>query len=385
MSLKHFGLSVVAAILAVLPVSASEDAAIAGFDSKFTESAEKNNVPGSAYAIIKDGKVIAAKGHGKRALGAELNVTADTVFRLASVSKTFTAELAAMLVAEGNFTWNDPLHKYVPDFRLSNPGHAKQLKIGHVLSHTTGLTPNAYDNMLEDGWSLEKIMPRFQRLKPMCKPGSCYGYQNIAYSFIEPVIEQTTGEDFHGLMVDRIFVPLGMRDSSIGLEGYLSSANRAEPHKLTRRGWYRTVVKSNYYDVAPAAGINASIMDLAKWVRAQMGYNQDVLSPELIKTVTEKRIRTVRETRKRAWRKLVKGAHYGYGWRIYDLGDEELILHGGGVSGFRSIIAYSPSRGIGLVMLANAETRSLDQLAANFWATVVKTPVRTSGATASAR
>lgn len=384
LSLKHYGLLVIAVVCAAMPISASEDAAITGFDKKFVASAEKNNVPGSAYAIIRDGKVIAAKGHGKRALGAELPVTGDTVFRLASVSKTFTAELAALLVAEGNFNWDDPLHKYVPNFKLSKAGHAKQLKVGHVLSHTTGLTPNAYDNMLEDGWSLDKIMPRFQRLKPMCKPGSCYGYQNIAYSFIEPVIEQSTGEDFHSLMVERIFVPLGMRDSSIGLEGYLSSANRAEPHKLTRRGWYRTIVKSNYYDVAPAAGINASIMDLAKWVRAQMGHNEDVLSPELIQTVTEKRISTVRETRKRAWRKLLKGAHYGYGWRIYDLGNEELILHGGGVSGFRSIIAYSPSRGIGLVMLANAETRSLDQLAADFWAAVVKTPARMS-ATVSAR
>jgi beta-lactamase class C len=384
LSKKIFALATVCAGLVSSPLSASEDAAIAGFDKKFQLSVEKNNVPGAAYAIVHNGKIVRARGHGMRALGAELPVTSDTVFRLASVSKTFSAELAAMLVAEGKFGWDDPLHKYVPAFKVKTPGHAAKLKVGNLLSHTTGLTPNAYDNMLEDGWSLDKIMPRFRQLKPMCKPGACYGYQNIAYSFIEPVIERSTGQDFHKLMESRIFAPLSMKSSSIGLEGYLSSSNRAEPHKLTRRGWYRTIVKSNYYNVAPAAGVNASVMDLAKWIRAQLGYDAEVLSPELIKTVTEKRVRTVREKRKRAWRSVLKNAHYGYGWRIYDLGDEEIVMHGGGVSGFRSLIAYSPTRDIGLVILMNAETRSIDKLGADFWATAIKSPAK-RGAAKSAR
>jgi len=371
---------VLAASVSVNAVSASDETAIAGFDKKFQAAISEHNVPGAAFAIIKDGKVISAKGYGTRALGADLPVTGDTVFRLASVSKTFSAELAAMMVAEGKFNFDDRLSKYVPDFRLKTPGHAGKLKINHILSHTTGLTPNAYDNMLEDGWALTKIIPRFKRLKPMCGPGSCYGYQNIAYSFIEPVIEKATGERFEKLMQARIFQPLGMKDSSVGLEGYLSSANRAEPHVLTRNGWYRTSVKANYYTVAPAAGVNASIMDLAKWVRAQMGHNEEVLSAELLQTVTAKRVQTKREMRKRMWRPHLKDAYYGYGWRIYEIGGEDIVMHGGGVSGFRSLVGYNKERGIGHVMLMNAETRTIDKLGAEFWAAVTAEPAQAGGA-----
>jgi len=377
--------SVVLAVFGMVSdVCASDGDAIDGFDKKFQTIITENDVPGAAYAIVKGGKVIAAKGYGTRALGANLAVTGDTVFRLASVSKTFSAELAAMMVAEGKFSFDDKLSKYVPDFHLKTPGHARQLKLDHILSHTTGMTPNAYDNMLEDGWSLSKILPRFKRLKPMCKPGSCYGYQNIAYSFIGPVIEKTSGESFEYLMAKRIFEPLGMKDSSVGLEGYLASANRAAPHVLTRSGWYRTSVKPNYYTVAPAAGVNASIMDMAKWVRAQMGYNRDILSPKLLSTVTKKRVQTRREMRKRMWRPHLSNAYYGYGWRIYEIGGEDIVMHGGGVSGFRSLIAYSKEREIGIVMLMNAETRAIDEIAAEFWAGVTADAVIGAG-TVSAR
>jgi len=354
--------------------------AISSFDLKFQAALAENNIPGAAYAIVKDGKVISIKAYGTRALGASLPVNKDTVFRLASVSKTFSAELAAMLVADGKFSWDDPIVDYVPGFKLQTIGHAEHLNISHILSHSSGLTPNAYDNMLEDGWTIAKIIPRFKRLKPICKPGDCYGYQNILYSFIQPVIEKTTKHSFKDMMQTRIFTPLRMDHSSVGLEGYLSAGNRAEPHVLTRKGWYRTSVKPNYYNVAPAAGVNASIEDLAKWVRAQMGYNPDVLDASLLRTVTKKRVHTERETRKRMWRANLDDAYYGYGWRIYSIGGEDIIMHGGGVSGFRSLVAYSKERGIGQVMLMNAESRSIDKLAADFWADVTAESIRGGGA-----
>lgn len=360
-------------------VPAAED-----FDQQFRAALVEHNIPGAAYAIIKDGKIVSIKTYGTRALGAKLPITQDTVFRLASVSKTFSAELAAMLVAEGKFGWNDKITKYVPAFKLQTAGHAEHLEIDHILSHSSGLMPNAYDNMLEDGWGLAKIIPRFKRLKPICKPGDCYGYQNILYSFIESVIEKTTENRFEDLMQARIFTPLGMGHSSVGLEGYLSAANRAEPHVLTRSGWLRTAVKPNYYSVAPAAGVNASIEDLAKWVRAQMGYNKNVLDAALLGTVTKKRVHTKRETRKRMWRPHLDDAYYGYGWRIYSIGGEDIIMHGGGVSGFRSLVAYSKERGIGHVMLMNAESRSIDKLAAEFWAGITAEPA-SGGGTVSAR
>nr|WP_281501524.1 serine hydrolase domain-containing protein [Kordiimonas laminariae] len=360
------------ALLVGAATSAVSADAITDFDSKFRAAVKKHKVPGAAYAIIKDGKIVKTKGYGRRSLGTQNPVDSNTVFRLASVSKTFAADLTALLVAEGKLSWDDKVSMYVPNFKLKTPGHAEKLTIDHLLSHSTGLTPNAYDNMLEDGWSLQKIIPRFKRLKPICKPGNCYGYQNIVFSFIEPVIEKRTGKPYEALVEERILKPLNMETASLGLQGFLKTSNRAEPHVLTRKGWYRSRVKENYYNVAPAAGVNASITDLAKWVRAHMGSNTDVLSEEVLNMVTAKRIRTKREMNKRVWRPVLEDAHYGYGWRIYQIGGEEIVLHAGGVAGFRSLVGFSKKHGVGHVMLMNAETRSIDQLGAEFWAEFAK-------------
>ncbi|MBV1900129.1 MAG: beta-lactamase family protein [Kordiimonadaceae bacterium] len=359
-------------------------AAVNSFDAKFTVAVAKHKIPGAVYTIIEGTDISRQGAVGTRAVGARLPVSKNTVFRIASVSKTFSAELAALLISEGKFSWDDTVIDAVPSFKLQSKGHAARVKVKHLLSHSVGLTPNSYDNMLEDGWTLDKIIPRFGTLKPICKPGTCYGYQNIAFSFIQPIIEKSTGASFESLMQDRLFNPLEMGDSSMGLEGFLSEADRAEPHVYSRKGWHRVTVKPHYYNVAPAAGVNASAEDMAKWVRAQMGYNKDILPEILLETVTAKRVKTRREMRKRNWRPHLKEAHYGYGWRIYKIGGEEIIMHAGGVSGFRSLIGYSKKRRVGLVIMMNAETRSINQLGSEFWASLVAEPVASGARTVTA-
>ncbi|MFC3053077.1 serine hydrolase domain-containing protein [Kordiimonas pumila] len=342
-----------------------------GFDARFKLAVEENKIPGAAYAIIQNGQITKVETYGVRALGEKKPVTKDTVFRLASVSKTYTAELAAILVAEGKLSWDARVVDYVPGFHLKTPGHAEKLKVSHILSHSSGLTPNAYDIMLEDGWSLDKIVPRFQSLKPICAPGKCYGYQNIIFSLIQPVIEKTTGEHFETLMEDRIFKPLGLDHTTIGMDGYLAAKDRAEPHLLTKKGWYKTKVNNNYYAVSPAAGVNANVIDLAKWVQAQMGYGVTPIATGVIDAVTTKRTHTKRELYRKVWKPYVEDAYYGYGWRIYQIGGEDIILHAGGVAGFRSLVSYSKDRGIGQVILMNAESRSIEKLGADFWTALI--------------
>lgn len=337
------------------------------YHQQFLDGMAAKKIPGAAYAIVEGGKPVAAHVYGTRALGADLPVTPETVFRMASVSKTFSASLAAMLVEDGVLDLNAKVTQFVPAFRLKKNGHAEQLEVRHLLSHTIGLTPNAYDNMIEDGWNMQKILPRFKRLSPVCGPGRCYGYQNIAFSLIEPVIEQQTQRPFAALIQERLFDPLEMREATVGLEGYLQQKDRAEPHVNTRKGWYRTTVKPNYYRLAPAAGVNASLNDMIKWVSSQMGYAPEVISPAVISMVSDKQIRTKRELYKRQWRSYLTDAHYGLGWRIYDFDGHEIVMHAGGVAGFRSIVSYSKELGVGHVMMMNAESRVIDDLTAQFW------------------
>ncbi len=352
--------------------AASVDDIVANFRSDFKEQLKENKVPGGAYAIIKDGKVIAMEGLGVRAKGSNEPVDENTVFRLASVSKTFAAGLTAQLIEEQKFSWDDKIVDYVPEFRFKNSSYSSNLTVDHIMSQSSSLVHNAYDNLVEANYPMPRIIDMFSEIDPICKLGECYGYQNVLYSLIQPVIEKSTSSTYTDLMHNRIFDPLEMERSSLGYEAFLATPNHAEPHVLTRKGWVKTKVKPSYYAILPAAGVNASVADMSKWMLAQMGHFPESYSSEVIDTVTTPRIRTRKEMRKRNWRSVLKNAHYGYGWRIYDVGGQELVYHGGSVAGFRSEVAYSKEKDLALVILLNAETRMGSNLNAEFWAEVFK-------------
>lgn len=370
--MRKLVLSLITTLVATVSAPSFAEVDTAAYDRLFRTSMQDKKIPGAAYAIVEMGEPLKLGTFGTRAKGRKLPVTEDTVFRLASVSKTFSASLVAKLVEEGQLTLDTKVTPFVPVFQLKKKGHAEQIELSHLLSHTVGLTPNSYDNMIEDGWDLPKILPRFKRLSPICAPGKCYGYQNIAFSLVEPIVEATVDNEFNSLMQERILTPLGMQTASIGMKGYLEKDDRAHPHVNTRRGWYRTKVKPHYYNVSPAAGVNASIKDMVKWVESYLGWYPEVISPGVIEMVTEKRVRTKRELYKRQWRPYLEDAHYGLGWRIYDFGEHEIVMHAGGVSGFRSIVSFSEEYGVGLVILMNAESRVIDDLTAQFWDTQFK-------------
>jgi beta-lactamase class C len=345
---------------------------VANFKKDFLVQLKENKVPGGAYAIIKDGEIIAMEGVGVRALGSNQKVDEDTVFRLASVSKTFAAGLTAKLVEDHKFNWDDKIVDYIPEFRFKSKSYSSNLTVNHIMSQSSSLVHNAYDNLIEANYPMPKIIDKFKEIDPMCKLGQCYGYQNVLYSLIQLVIEKSTNSSYTDLMHKNIFDPLEMDHSSLGYESFLETENHAEPHVLTRRGWVKTKVKPSYYNILPAAGVNASVSDMTKWVMAQMGHYPETYSTNVIDTVTTKRIRTRKEMRKRNWRSVLKNAYYGYGWRIYDLGGEELVYHGGSVAGFRSEVAYSKEKELALVILLNAETRMGSELNAEFWSEIYK-------------
>lgn len=365
---------IVLSSLLVVPgaFAASVDEVVANFERDFRKQLKENKVPGGAYAIIKDGEIIAMEGMGVRAKGSNDPVDENTVFRLASVSKTFAAGLTAQLIADHEFSWDDKIVDYVPEFRFKSQRYSSNLTVDHIMSQSSSLVHNAYDNLIEANYSMPRIIDKFSEIDPMCKLGECYGYQNVLYSLIQPVIEKSTSSTYTDLMHNRIFDPLEMERSSLGYEAFLATPNRAEPHVLTRRGWVKTKVKPSYYAILPAAGVNASVSDMANWMLAQMGYFPESYSSDVIDTVTTPRIRTRKEMRKRNWRSVLKNAHYGYGWRIYDVGGQELVYHGGSVAGFRTEVAYSKDKDLALVILLNAETRMGSDLNAEFWKDVFK-------------
>ncbi|NQY34998.1 MAG: beta-lactamase family protein [Alteromonadaceae bacterium] len=381
--------------LLVIPFSYGSN--LIDFNKKFlanvSNELEKYSIPGAAYAIVQSNNIVALEtfGHIEKANSQKANsqkansqkVNGNTVFRLASVSKTFAATITTMLAQERQLNLSDPITKYVPHFSLAKEGAAEKIQLKHLLSHSSGLMPNAYDNLLHENWSLDKIIRRFDRVEPICKPAQCYGYQNIAYAFLQPAIEASQPKSYSTLLQERVFSPLNMMDASVGIDVFLEQQNTAKPHVLRKRIktgkkdkqgnevkqyiWNTVKVEPDFYKVAPAAGINASITDLAKWLIANLGHKPEILSPALLNELTTPRIKTKKDLRRKFWREHLTDAHYGYGWRIYQFKDHPIIYHSGWVSGFRADIGYSPDLDIGFAVLINAESNVINKISSQFW------------------
>jgi beta-lactamase class C len=346
--------------------AASPQAAVSeAFETYFNRHVADEEITGAAFVVATADGIVRLGTAGYTDTDRKQPVTADTVFRVASVSKTFAAGLAAVLVDEGRLHWNDRVVDYVPEFQIR--GDASLVRVKHLLGQSTGLIPHAYDNLIEDGLPLEQIQRRYRDLAYICPPGDCYSYQNSVFSLIQPVIEKSASEDYARLMDEKIFKPLDMRDASVGYQGFLDSPRHALPH-VKRHGKWKTVpIEPNYYRVAPAAGVNASARDMGQWLIAQLGGRPAVLAPAAIHTLTKPRVKTVRERYRKYWRDLLTEAHYGLGWRIYDLGGHQLVYHSGWVSGFRADVGWSPEYGIGLAVLMNVEGSAISKLSTAFW------------------
>lgn len=348
-------------------VTASDKPVLDGgqFESFFHELVNERGYPGAAFAIVSRDRVLGMGTHGYTNTQRTRRVDTQTTFRLASVSKTFAAEAVALLVADGALSWQDPVVRYVPDFRVS--GDTSQIQVQHLLGQSTGLMPHAYDNLLEHGKSMDIIWKRMSDLPYMCEPGSCYGYQNSVFSLVDPIVEHAASMPYKDLVEQRIFKPLEMTNASLGYDAFVGNPNHAEPHARSRDKWKTVSVQRNYYRAAPAAGVNASIRDMARWVQAQLGSKPDVLPPDLVASLFQPRVKTRRELYRKQWKNLLSDAHYGLGWRVYQLGDEQIIYHGGWVSGFRADVAFSPQRDLGIVILINAESSGISELTTRFW------------------
>jgi beta-lactamase class C len=361
-------LSLIACLqMTCLTVSAS-DALLqmtSDYEVFFRQLIKDRNYPGAAFAIVSRDRLlrIATAGHTTAARKQAINE--ETTFRLASVSKTFAAGLVGILVEDGALSWEDPVSDYVPGFKID--GDVSQIRIRHLLGQSTGLIPHAYDNLLEDGKSMEIIWKRMSDLPYVCKPGKCYGYQNSVFSLVDPMVKSATSLRYETLIERRIFKPLDMDNASLGYDAFVNNPNHAEPHARRRGQWKTVPVQRNYYRAAPAAGVNASISDMSKWLQAQLGNKPEVISRQVQGQLATPGVKTRREMYRKQWKTMLSEAHYGLGWRVYQLGDEQLIYHGGWVSGFRADVAYSLQHDIGIVVLLNAESSGISELTTRFW------------------
>lgn len=325
---------------------------------------KKRAIPGFSLVYIEKDREPVYLHRGKTEKNGE-SIDELTVFRLASVSKTFTGGLTAKLVNQGKLEWQQPIAQLAPEFKYNRNNQTITLK--HLLSQSSGLMPNAYDNLIEANYKLPRILNELAELEPLCPPGECYTYQNALFGVLEHYFAKQN-LSYAQLLEQEILSPLNMQYTSVGKRALEKADVWAKPHVLTRkRNWVKTKVADSYYHVAPAAGVNTNTHDLGIWLQAMLGEFPNVISPTLVADVTAPLTRTTRELRRRTWRKLLNDAHYGLGWRVYDVHGHTIAYHSGWVSGYRAEISFSPETGVGIAMLMNAEANLMNELGADFW------------------
>jgi beta-lactamase class C len=340
------------------------------FAQDIQHKAQKKNLPGYTFAYIEKGKPATVFVYGKESKSGN-PIAIDTVFRLASVSKTFTSMLMAKYVAQNQLDWQVPVAELVPEF-TNTIGKNTELVLQHVIGQSSGYTPNAYDNLIEANYAVKRVLTMLSDLKPLCQPGKCYTYQNTLFAVVDEYFQQHHSS-YGQALTHTLIEPLNMPHASIGKAGLQSSAKWAKPHvAISKNGWRSTKVRDDYYDYSPAAGVNASMRDMIIWMRALLGEAPEIVTPDLIAQVTTPLTKSKKEVYRRQWRKFLSDAHYGLGWRIYDFAGHTLNYHGGWVQGYRADIAFSPEYGVGYVMLMNAESNLINQFTPDFWARCFK-------------
>jgi CubicO group peptidase (beta-lactamase class C family) len=333
-------------------------------DAYAARALKEFGVPGMAIAVVKDGKVVVARGYGVRELGKAPPVDARTLFGIASNTKAFTSALLAMLVDEKEIAWDDPVLKYLPEFRMADPWVTREITIRDLLAHRSGLGPGAGDLMgfPPTTFSREDIVRRIRYLSPVASFRSRFSYNNSLYLVAGEVVHAVTGRTWDESVTERIFAPLGMARSNTSTKALRSEDDVATPHARIG-GTVETIGYFNLDNVAAAGGINSCVEDMAKWMIALLDggvidageagerrlfsdrQSREMWSPQTIVPIDDlpRPLAALRPDFQAC----------GLGWLLKDYRGHKIVWHAGGLSGMVSRVTLVPDRKIGIVVLTN--------------------------------
>ena len=339
--------------LASLSTEARHDVNYALLDRRLQQLMTKPAMVGLAVGVVENGRITFLQGYGETIAGSGDPVTPQTVFRWASVSKGVASTIVAKLAEQGKIRLDAPVVQYAPDLKLP-AGYEYRATVGDLLSHRLGLYRNAYDNKLEEGQDPRLLRQTLAQLNPICPPGSCWSYQNVAYDASSEMVSRATALSYEQAVKQYLFNPIGMTSGTVSLAGLEASRSWAKPHSAGRKP---LPMLDTYYKVPAAGGVNSNIKDMALWMLAQMGEMPDVLDGRVLDTIHAPYVVTPTERgRLRKFLERLSTAWYGYGWRSYDYSGHRIIGHRGGINGYRSLILFDAEKKSGVVALWNSNS-----------------------------
>ena len=297
--------------------------------------------PGVAVIVSKNGKVLYKKARGMANIEHQIPLTTDSVFRLGSITKQFTAAAIMMLSEQGTLSVSDDIHKYVPDF----PTEGQVVTIENLLTHTSGIAnytedQHIWNNLITTETTLDAMLKEFAKHPMPLKTGEAMRYSNTGYVLLGKIIEVVSKETYADFIEKHIFAKLGMKNSQYG--GRQLIANRANGYSKTEHG-YENAGPVNMMWPHAAGSLLSSVDDLNIWFTGLR--NGTLISKERYKAMTRHFVLNDKST-----------SDYGYGLGMYKLNKYDAIGHGGGIHGFVTNAFYIPTEDLYVAVLNNNDS-----------------------------
>jgi CubicO group peptidase (beta-lactamase class C family) len=352
----------IALLLVAVPVWAQQGPP-ADLDEYVARSMKTFDVPGMAVAIVKDGKVVVLKGYGVRKLGDPTPVDENTLFGIGSNTKAFTAAALATLVDEGKISWDDPVYERLKGFEMYDPYVSKEMKIRDLLCHRSGLGLGEGDLMFwpHTTFTRDEVVYRLRYLKPKTSFRTTYAYNNLMFVTAGQVVAEVSGKSWDDYVREKIFVPLGMKNSNTSAATFREGDNWAAPHSKVE-GKLQAIQVENLDNAGPAGSINSSVADMSKWVLLQLnrgkipGADTRIFSEKSSQEMwAQQMIVPVGVVPPELQNLQAHFAGYGMGWGLRDYKGRKLVNHSGGVAGYVTRVMLVPEESLGVVILTNAE------------------------------
>jgi len=351
-----------ACVFFAAPASADDPAPLQGLDAYVQKIMVQWQVPGLAIAVVKDGKVILARGYGVRQLGKPDPVDAGTLFDIASNTKAFTAAALGTLVASGKLSWYARVVDQIQGFRLSDPYVTQDLTLHDLLTHDSGYCdPEAMWYSSDDS----DVLTRLRYQKPDYAFRTTFCYNNMLYLTAGRFIPAVTGESWDAYVAEKLFKPIGMDRSVTTSAARAAATDVAMPHALVDKkvALIRFFWPHDMDLTAPVGGIYSSADDMSHWLlmlTAGGSYGgKTVLPPAVLEAMETPQVVIQADSGVgRALRVWMPGGTfytYGLGFFIQDYAGHKLVWHAGDIDGMASALALVPDAHLGIVVLSNLD------------------------------
>jgi CubicO group peptidase (beta-lactamase class C family) len=328
--------------------------ALAELEKLANQTLKSTGVPGIAIAVVHGDQVVYIKGFGVREAGKPEHIDANTMFQVASMSKSITATVLAALVGQGDIDWDDRVADHDPDFRMYDPFVTRELRLRDLLCHRSGIPDHGGDLLEDIGYDKGEILHRLRYLPPDSSFRTKFAYTNFGYSEAAYAAAKACEQEWNDLAQKTLFAPLGMKSTSYRFADYAAAKNRALLHVRGDDGKWIAKNTRQPDAQAPAGGVSSTLNDLALWLRllvadGKFNGSQLVAAEALAETHTPQIVNVFAPDQGRI-------VAYGLGWNVcFDHGGKVSWKHSGSFSlGVRTEVAVLPSEELAMVVLSNA-------------------------------